>query len=153
MILTIILTSIICSIFYRAGGMSRLKKHWIPVWLRKSGFRDWGCPLCFLLPTLFIHVSWWLLLAYILSGLALTTYWDDLNGQDNFWIAGLVCGIAGIPLFFYGFPILPILIRAVVLCVSWGLIAKLSSNDFFEEYSRGFMLSITMLFLLMKGVV
>jgi hypothetical protein len=85
--------------------------------------------------------SWWLVLAYLLLVACVSTYWDWLFKYDNFWFSGLMCGLAGIPLLFCGYPLWAILTRAALISVSWWLITSLSDNDFFEEYGRGFSLS------------
>lgn len=132
-----LILSVVSAILYRAGGMDKDTKHWIPVWLRHSWVRDWLCPICVLIPFLLINQSWWFLLAYLLTAASLSTYWDWLFGYDNFWFSGFMCGISLFPLIFCGFVWWILLIRAIVLCVAWGVICKYSGNDFVEEYGRG----------------
>ncbi len=141
-----ILCSVTSAILYRAGGMSKETKHWIPVWMRHSWVRDWLCPICCLIPILIW--SWWLLLAYVLLNAALRTYWDRLFGYDNFWFAGFMCGVAGFPLLFLGHNWILLAIRAVSICLFWGIICNIEDNDFVEEYSRGFFLCLPTIILL-----
>lgn len=132
-----IVSSIISAILYRAGGMDKQTKHWIPVWLRHSAVRDHGCTLCILAPWLILVQSWWFVLAYLFLWGALSTYWDWLFGYDNYWFSGFMVGIALFPLVFCGIPWWIILIKAIGISVSWGLICKFSGSDFVEEYGRG----------------
>jgi hypothetical protein len=148
MIFLIFILSLICSIFYRAGGLDKTTPHWIPVWIRQSWVRDWLCPACCLIPSVIIHPSWWILLAYAALGGALSTYWDFLFKKDNFWFSGFMCGVAAFPLLFIPFLWWPLVLRSVVIALLWGSWCKIFSNDHVEEYGRGFLLSITSLFFL-----
>ena len=145
----ILMLSGISAILYRAGGMDKETKHWIPVWLRQSWVRDWLCPICALLPLVFIHPSAWFILAYLILAGSLSTYWDFLFGWDNFWVSGFMCGIAAFPLLFCGFHIPQFLIRAFFLAIIWGGVnASVNNNniphsDFIEEYARGFSLAFS----------
>jgi hypothetical protein len=148
MIKILITLAAVClsGVFYRAGGMSKdttAEPKWIPLWLRKSWVRDWLLPGVLLLPLFsFLALSSWLslgmcLLFYILSGAALSTYWDFLFGHDNFWMHGLVCGLAGVPLIWAGVP-WPLIVGRIVVCtVGMGLVSKLSGKDWVEEMGRG----------------
>jgi len=148
-----ILLAIVSSIFYRAGGMSKEDKYFIPVWLRQGWVRDWLCPICTLIALIIKHphllFSWWTFLAYGLLGGALTTYWDEVpfnKGQDNFWMAGFFVGLALFPLAFAGISIWYILIRAAVMGVLWGGCNRIVNNnkvkhsDYVEEHFRGFVM-------------
>ena len=137
----ILFLSIVSAILYRAGGMSQDTKHWIPKWLRHSWVRDWLCPICALLPLVLVYPSWLFILAYLALAGCLTTYWDFLFGFDNFWFSGFMCGVAAFMLIWVGLTWWLILIRAIALALLWGGICAVSSNDFVEEYSRGFTLS------------
>jgi len=142
----VIVLSVISAIAYRLGGLSKDTPHWLPVWMRHSWVRDWLCPIFCLLPIL--SGSLWLLLAYVALAGALTTYWDRLFGYDNFWFAGFMCGVAGFPLLFLGHNWILLAIRAVSICLFWGIICAISENDFVEEYSRGFFLCLPTILLL-----
>ena len=153
MIILIIICSVLSAIFYRAGGMDKQTEHWIPKWLRKTAFRDWVCPLFVLLPIVVSKFSWPLLgvavLTYLPVGGALTTYWDFMfEDYDNFWFSGFMCGVALFPLFFVGIGWYVILLRALFLEISWGLICTVSDNDFIEEYLRGALLPLSVLIIL-----
>jgi len=142
----ILLSSIISAILYRAGGMDKgdiTEPKWIPKWLRQSWVRDWLCPAALLFAVCFFWapyhwLSWvMLLLFYGLSGGALSTYWDELFGYDNFWFHGFMCGLAGIPLIWFGIPWQLLVIRVVVCTIGMGLWSKIIDKDYVEEMGRG----------------
>jgi len=145
-ILFILIACVISAVLYRAGGMGKeatAEPKWIPLWLRKSWVRDWLLPgvlLSSLLP-FFFTFSWlslgMVLLFYILSGAALSTYWDFLFGEDNFYAHGFFCGLAGIPLIWAGIPIWIIAGRLIICTVGMGLWSKLVGKDYVEEMGRG----------------
>lgn len=144
MILLIIALSIISAILYRAGGMDKQVKHWIPVWMRHSWVRDYLCPVCALFPLIMIKESWLFVPTYALSVAALSTYWDDwFHGVDTYWFAGLMCGLALFPLLFGVIAWLPFLLKAAAISLTWWAICEYSANDFVEEYGRGFFFSFT----------
>jgi hypothetical protein len=101
-----------------------------------------------LLPLAIIHPSVWYIVALGALYGALATYFDWLCGFDNMWLAGFVCGLAGLFLVTL-FPWWLILIRAVVIAVLWGLINLICSHnnwtDGTEEMSRYGVLSLTTL--------
>jgi hypothetical protein len=138
-----IIAVILSAIFYRAGGLDKETKYWIPVWLRQSWVRDWLCPLfSYSVLLLAWHPSSWLgwlllLPAYALLGASLSTYWDFLFGWDNYWFAGFMCGLSAFPLVFDGFPWWMVGIRAILIALSWGVWCKVFGNDNVEEYGRG----------------
>lgn len=143
-IIWLILT-VICSALYRAGGYGKPFKSW---------HRDWLCPACVYGALLiFWHPAlWWqyllILPAYGLLGAALTTYLDTIFGYDNFWAAGLLCGLAAFPLYWAGISWYAILIRAVLIGILWGAWCKIFSNDTTEELGRGSFICITIPLLL-----
>ena len=148
MVIVIFILSVLSACLYRAGGMSQEQESWIPKWLRHSWVRDWLCPICALTPLAILHPSWLFILAYVALAGSLSTYWDFLFGFDNFWFAGFMCGIAAFMLIWCGYIWWLLLIRAFLLAILWGGISAASDNDFVEEYSRGFTLSIlSMMFL------
>lgn len=152
-IVLVLFLSVLSSILMRAGGMDKQTKHWIPVWMRQSWVRDWLCPACVLIPVLIISPSWWILLAYIATGGALSTYWDKTFGFDNLYFSGFMVGVALFPLLFFGFNIVDIGSRACALAIIWGGLNlfvnkfKVKKSDFIEEYTRGATLVLTMLFI------
>jgi len=144
-ILLLFVASALSAILYRAGGMSKdkeAKPKWIPNWLRRSWVRDWLCPACFFLAlSVFCQPSSLLalglvLLSYGLSGAALSTYWDWITGEDNFWLHGVGCGLATIPLVVF-VPWWILLIRLVVCGVGMGMWSKWIGDDVVEEIGRG----------------
>jgi hypothetical protein len=146
MILVIVLACIVSAILYRAGGMGKeatAEPKWIPIWLRKSWVRDWLLPgvllsslFSLLGPFSFLSLGM-VLLFYILSGAALSTYWDFLFGYDNYWVHGFFCGLAGVPLIWAGIP-WPLIVGRLIICtVGMGLWSKLVGKDYVEEMGRG----------------
>jgi len=166
MIIQILLTlvlSCLSGLFYRFGGMGKEEQSWVPMFLRKSWIRDWVIP-AFSLGVLF---TWWkpsvwqgYLLSipvYLLTGGALSTYWDWINkffGDDegekwyNWLLHGFFVGLAFFPFYWAGIHWWAILSNAVVsgLLMMW--ISERSSNVWIEECGRGFIATITRIFLL-----
>lgn len=134
--------AVLSSILYRAGGLARTQRYWLPLFMRRSWVRDWLCPLCVLLPLFIQHPSWWFVLAYGALGGALTTYWDWLFEFDNYWFSGCVAGLALLPLALCGFSLVTILVKALVLAVAWGVWSLVWTNDHAEEHGRGFLLAV-----------
>lgn len=138
--LIILIGAIISGLLYRAGGYGKPfnTKH-----------RDFGCSLIFLISLWlikgFILSHWWMyLLVFGLMFGALTTYWDSLFGFDNFWFHGFMIGMATFPLFWAGIHWWAIFIYSISLAIIMGLWSKLISNDFWEEFGRGFTIIILM---------
>lgn len=149
-----IISSILSSIAYRAGGMSKEEKHWIPRFMRKSWVRDWLCPAC----GLGVLLAWWqpnsalgwimILPYYVLSGLALSTYWDWLFGYDSFYLHGFMAGLAAFPLCWAGLHWWTILVNAIISGGLMGWLSVRTGNVNKEEYGRGAIFAITKLLLL-----
>jgi len=79
---------------------------------------------------------------------AISTYWDFLfNDNDNFYMHGLMLGLASLPLLvtihWWG-----ILARCLVMTVGMGLWSKKIDNDIMEEFGRGFLITATIPLLL-----
>jgi hypothetical protein len=140
-----IICACISSILYRAGGLSRDQKYWIPLWLRRSWVRDWLCPLFCLLPLFIQNPHWIFIPVYGLMGAAFSTYWDKLFKFDNFWFSGFVVGLTTLPLAFFGFPLWPLLAKPLFLAVTWGGLCALTGNDHVEEHGRGFFVGLNLL--------
>lgn len=153
-LLIVLISSIISAILYRLGGIGG--KYF------KSWMRDWVIPVLAYGGMLFFwHPTIWygwlmFLLAILLTGGALTTYWDKLFGNiDNFYMHGGMVGLGAIPFAFVGLHWWAILIRAIILCISMGLINKyvnkwnIPCSDWIEELSRGFLILITIPILLL----
>jgi hypothetical protein len=139
----LVVLAAISAVLYRAGGLDKETKHWIPIWLRNSWVRDWLCPLCSYSALLlfwqpFSFLGWGLLLpSYALLGVSLSTYWDWLFKFDNYWFSGFMCGLSAFPLIFAGLPWEVVIIRSITLALAWGIWCKLFGNDNVEEYGRG----------------
>jgi hypothetical protein len=141
--LILLISVAICGILYRAGGMGKedtAEPRWIPKWLRKSWVRDWLCPLVVLIALWLLvgfKLSYWWIYAIFwgLSGGALSTYFD-FTGSDNFYLHGLGCGLAGLPLCMV-IPWWVVSIRAILCMVGMGLWSKWVSKDWLEEIGRG----------------
>lgn len=148
--IVLIIACILSAILYRAGGMGKedtAEPKWIPKWLRKSWVRDWLCPACLLL-ALFLFwrpsslLGWVLLLPYYgLSGGALSTYWDELFGYDNYYAHGFGCGLAGLLLIVF-VPWWILVLRLVICTVGMGIWSKFIGNDVAEEMGRGLLFII-----------
>jgi len=144
-ILIIAISCVISATLYRAGGMSQestAKPAWIPLWMRKSWVRDGLCPLVLLgaviaLFGLKIDYWWAYLLTYGLSWGALSTYWDFITGDDNFYLHGLGCSLATIPLLWCEVPWWIILLHGIVCTVGMGLWSSYTDTDWLEEKGRG----------------
>ena len=79
---------------------------------------------------------------------ALTTYWDDLFGEDNFFIHGGAVAFAYLPYAIVGsISWLAFSVRVTALALSMGLWRKYFSNAVVEEAGRGAFIILT-LFLL-----
>jgi phosphotransferase system glucose/maltose/N-acetylglucosamine-specific IIC component len=84
-----------------------------------------------------------------LTGGALSTYWDNLFGFDNYWFAGFLVGIAAFPLYWSGVHWYLIIARALLLAVLWGGWSAAIKKDTWEEYGRGGFTALTMALLLL----
>lgn len=138
-----ILCVIASSVCYRAGGLDKTQKYWIPVWMRHSWVRDWLCPLFCLLPLFTQNPHWVFIPVYGLMGASFSTYWDWLFKFDNFWFSGFVVGLAKIPLVLAGFVWWHILFSAFLLAIVWGFWCAIFHNDHIEEHGRGGSAAIT----------
>ncbi len=140
--LAVLIASIVGAILYRLGGIGG--KYF------KSWMRDWLIPplaygLLFWLKQPTNLLGWLMVLpAIALTGLALTTYWDDLfGGVDNFYMHGLFVGLGAFPLIWAGFAWWLILIRAIILALFMGALNwavhkyKVKHSDIIEECGRG----------------
>ena len=129
----IILAAAISGICYRLGGQGKPYN---------GKVRDWGCPLVFLglIFLLFgFKIEFWreYLSTFILSWFALSTYWDWLFGYDSYWMHGLGCGLAGIPLIWADVPLWIILARLTLCTIGMGLWSKFIKRDVPQECGRG----------------
>lgn len=139
--LIILLACIISGILYRAGGMGKgdeCQPTWIPVWMRESWVRDWLCPLVFLVMIwlLGVKLHWTYLLFWGLSGMTLSTYWDELFGYDNFFAHGCGIGLVGFILY-SSIPLYIIIARLIICTLGMGLWSKYIKTDVPQEMGRG----------------
>lgn len=140
-----LVVSIICGLLYRAGGKGK------PF---NTKYRDLGCPLVAYTYLWFIGNSGLqeafplkiglFLVAYGLTFGVLTTYWDFLFKEDNFYIHGFFVGLATIPCMFLGIHLYAIIIRTIILAFGMGLWSKIIGWDIAEEFGRGFLITATM---------
>jgi len=146
-VFVILIASVVNSIFYRLGGARKPGK-WYD-FLCQTKTRDFGCSLVTNL--VLAYILGWNLWAFVLGfGLlfaALTTYLDSVFGYDNFYAAGLLCGLAALPWAFQG-GIVPICLRALLLCLLWGIWCEKTNWDLAAEWGRGAFLTLTLLALL-----
>lgn len=132
----VILAAAISGTFYRLGGAG--KKGTCLDFARQSKVRDVGCSLVLLcLVGLLTSFKWPMLLTFGLSWAALSTYWDSVFGYDNFYMHGLGCGLAAIPLYWCGLAWWIIAIRIVICTIGMGVWSKHVDNDVLEEVGRG----------------
>ena len=129
-IVVIILASVLSGVMYRMGGSGNYPRQ----------VRTVGIPILSALCSLFfVPWCWW---AYILAfGLcigAISTYWDFLFGDvDNFWLHGLMIGLAYLPLAIASGCWMGFIVRSVVLCVFMGIWSLAWDWDIAEEFGRG----------------
>jgi len=147
----ILIASAISALLYRAGGFGKPFKSWQ---------RDWLIPplaygLLFYLKAPVNLVGWLMILpAILLTGLALTTYWDSVFGYDSFWFHGFMVGLGAFPMFWYGSAWWIILVRAILLAIFMGGLNwlvhkyKIKYSDWVEELGRGFAIVVTIPLLL-----
>ena len=132
-LLIVSIATILSAILYRAGGMSKddtANPTWIPKWLRNTKTRDLGCPLFCLLALLLIgiHSQWWIhLIVFLVMFGALTTYWDKITEEDNFYLHGLAIGLAYLP-YLMVIPWYLIFIRTIIMSLFMGIWCKVFSN-------------------------
>lgn len=133
-ILIVLIACAISSFLYRLGGQGGFKNAKL--------IRRLGCSLVFtIMVALLFHpiniISYLCLLVSMgLSYGALTTYLDSIFGYDNYWAAGLLCGLAGLPLIYF-IPWWIIVLRIVINTVGQGYWSKIQDNDTIEECGRG----------------
>jgi hypothetical protein len=117
-------------------------------------WRDFGVPLVLAGEMFLLNaaLSWWVwVMVAVLNFAALTTYWDTVFGEDNFYAHGFMCGLGMIPLMMAGTAIFWILLRAAVLAMAFGVVhrylpgtgIKPGTEDIVEEFTRGAFLALT----------
>ena len=137
-----LIATVICAVTYRLGGIGNPFRTWMRDWLIPPV--AYGYLLTLIHP---VSLIGWLVLApvILLTGGALTTYWDKLSsdGEGNFWLHGFMVGIAAFPLIWMGVHWWMILARAIILAVFMGTWCKIFSNDWVEECGRGAIIAMT----------
>ena len=120
MILLLIPLAILRGVLGRMGGAEGYD----------TKYRDIGCSLTIAADWAIIlgwysHIWWVYLLIFGLHWAAFCTYWDKIFKKDNFWFSGFVVGLCIAPVLFIDSGLLwVILLRAVMLCIAWGVLNK-----------------------------
>lgn len=132
--------SAISGLLYRLGGSDK-------TWHGKE--RDWGCAVCVVLGLWVVlhRFSVWYFPVFLLSWGALSTYWkgDAVDVKAVHWfLHGLGCGLACLPLVVLGVPLWLILTRAILLGGLMTWVSEASEDVFIEEFSRGGLLVATL---------
>jgi hypothetical protein len=150
-ILSAALATILCSLAYRFGGCSKEegkeKYPWAPEWLFRSWVRDCFCSL---IPTIWAlaflpGAPWWCyLLSFGLGWATLSTYWDFLFGSDNYWVHGLMIGLAFAPVSIATGHWLGLIVRPLSLAVLMGGISAIFGSVDIEELGRGASIGATL---------
>jgi hypothetical protein len=138
---------LLTALFGWAGGRGNdyCKAKRYPCWMFQSWVRDWLiATLCPLIAYLLGVHSWWLILSIPLIGGALSTYWDELFGFDNFWFHGFMVGIAVLPIVFVTHTWGMFALRSLLLAIWMGGWSLFISNDHLEEAGRYFPIGATM---------
>ena len=135
-ILAIIVLSCCSAYFYRKGGTSD-----------GTLWRDLIVPIIasFALFILGYRNLWGYFIHFGLLFGALTTYWDWLFGEDNYYAHGFACGLALLPFAWFGIAWWVILLRAIILGLSMGLWHKFVTKDVWDERGRGAFLTLSLL--------
>ena len=141
----VIFMSILGAISYRLGGIGKPFRSWM---------RDWILPLIGAITMWFIldvHTPiWTILLSYLLLGVSLTTYYDELFGFDNMGFHLFVACMAYFPYVIYTghwwlFGVRALICGFVAWFLNWQLGQKgVKYSDIIEEMMRGFILIITL---------
>lgn len=134
--LVIIISTIICSIFYRLGGSKDFN----------TKFRDVGCSAvtCALCVFLFSW-HWTLILCFGLLWASLTTYWKRTPNAKwyNWLLTGVMYSVAMLPYVIAEGIWLGFLSRTIVLGALTMIWSEIISNDVQEELGRGALLTLT----------
>ena len=148
------IASILCAVFYRIGGLSKSRYKWLPKEIVNTKARDFVCPIICGLTMYFVldvKTEWYFWLSSgLLMFIGLTTYWDKINGEDNFFLHGFACGLAYLP-YMDVIPWWVIVIRALVIGVFMYAWCEFFANDNVEETGRGASLVATLPILLLGG--
>jgi len=144
LVISSFLLGLITAVLYRLGGMSKEEGEtyfpFLPSFVFNTKVRDLGIPFVCLLWMLCFYppVSWvWHLLAFLGLFGALTTYWDELFGYDNFYFHGFMVGFAYLFYVIGSHLLYGWIIRCFVLAFLMGKISDKSDNVWVEELGRG----------------
>lgn len=144
-----LVSGILTSFFGWAGGRGddywKAHPKW-PRWLLQSWVRDWLIgPVCAIAAWIYgIHDPLWLAFFVVLTGGALSTYWDFLFKEDNFYIHGFFVGLAAFPLAIVTGNWIGFGIRTMILCLWMGIWSALIDDADLEEAGRYFPIGLTM---------
>lgn len=139
-VMLIVIASIISAVLYRMGGSGNYPRQ----------ARVVGCSILQALCFLLFCRSWWILLTIPLTIASISTYWDFILREDNFYAHGFFIGLSAFPLVFSTIPLWLILLRAVVLALFMGLWCKFWTWDIAEETGRGAVIPLSLLLLTIK---
>lgn len=155
MVFETIALSALSAFLYRLGGLSKEQAEdqipWCPEWLINTKARDIGCSLIatFWMMAFYPQVAWyWHILAFGAMWGALTTYWDFVTGDDNFWLSGLGVSFAYLPYAIGSGDWIGFAIRCLALAVLMGAWCAIFKNDWVEESGRGAFIIATLPILL-----
>ncbi len=148
-ILIVLIASCISATLYRAGGMSKelsAEPKWIPMFMRKSLYRDCGCAAitCVLAGYLLVW-SWVLVICFGLSWGALSTYWKRTPNAKwyNWLMTGVMYSVAMLPYVIAEGLWLGFISRTIILGTLTMIWSELISNDVQEELGRGALITLT----------
>lgn len=134
--------TVVSAMLYRLGGMAG----------SNTKVRDFGCPTVALgwMLLCFQPVAWWV--HFISFGLmfgALTTYWDDLFGYDNYYMHGGMVALAYLPYAIVTGVWLWFIVRVIVVALFMGIWCDIFKKDWVEEGGRGGIIALSLPLLLL----
>ena len=135
--------AVINGFLYRFGGSSKEegaeKYPWVPAWMFQTKTRDVGIALTttgFYLG--FMPSDWWAyLICFAGTWGALTTYWDNVFGYDNFFAHGFMIGLAKFGLAIASGAWIWFGVQCVALAIMMGVLSALATDVDVEEIGRG----------------
>jgi len=150
-----ILFTLLNAFLYRIGGLSKedakKKFPWYPQALVNTKARDIGIALTTIAWLLLCHpvMPWFIyLITFGVTFAALTTYWDSLFGEDNFFFHGLVIGLAKLGCVIITGHWIGFIVHTLVLAVGMWLVSVMivdwAEDADFEECGRGAMTALAM---------
>lgn len=137
--------TIVCAVLYRMGGMKYPFKKWM---------RRILIPIISSLAMIFllkVQAPWYIHLISLGAMIALlSTYWDLLNGEDNFYLHGAGIALAYLPYVMVGaIPWVAFGLRMAVLALFMGIWSKIFNDVWFEECGRGGSIPLSMVIYLL----